>query len=133
MFTIELPCLPLIEERFHNEIRKRYPMSKWDVYTPKNIMDAVKYPEFDFHVFSQVWGSTALGFNGIGDRALTKSYTTVVKEMNLNIYGVFFGERFAYMVKDPNELFQKDFEEHNMKSVFESFKYEPNREIFEEE
>ena len=123
MFKSELPCLPLIEERFHNEIRKRYPMSKWDINTPKNVMDAVKYPEFDFHMFSQVWESTALGFNGIGGQALTKAYTTVVKEMNLNIYGVFFEERFAYAIENPNEIFFEDFDNHNMKAVYEAFKY----------
>lgn len=123
MFKPELPCLPLIEERFHNEIRKRYPMSKWDIHTPKNIMDSVKYPEFDFNMFSQIWGSTALGFNGIGGRALTKAYTTVVEEMNLNIYGVFFGDRLAYAVENPNNLFFYDLDHHSMKAVYESFKY----------
>lgn len=135
MFKPDLPCLPLIEERAKNilkkEIRKEY--YPFNENTPQYIYNAYKYPDFDFNVFSQVWGSTALGFNGIGGQALTKAYTTVLKELNSNMFFVFFEERFAYMVKDPNELFQKDFEEHNMKPVYLSFKYEPNREIFEEE
>lgn len=118
-----LPCLPLIQERFHNEIRKLYPMSKWDINTPKNIMDAVKYPDFDFCMFSQFWGSTALGFNSIGGQALTKAYTTVVYETHLNIFGVFFEDKFAYAIENPNKMFFEDCKNHNMKPVFEAFKY----------
>ena len=135
MFKSDLPCLPLIEERAKNilkkEIKKEYPT--FNENTPQYIYNAYKYPDFDFTMFSQVWGSTALGFNSIGGQALTKAYTVIAHEIHTNIVLVFFGERFAYMIKNPNELFQKDFESHNMKSVFESFKYGPNREIFEEE
>ena len=134
MFKPELPCLPLIEERAKNilkkEIKKEYPT--FDENTPKYIYDAYKYPDFDFTMFSQVWGSTALGFNGIGGQALTKAYTIVLKEQNTNMFFVFFEERFAYMIKDPNELFQKDFENHNMKPVYLAFKYEPNQDYYEE-
>lgn len=135
MFKPKLPCLPLIEERARNilkeKIRKEY--YPFDENTPQYIYNAYKYPDFDFNVFSQVWGSTALGFNNIGGQALTKAYTTVLKELNSNMFFVFFEERFAYMVKDPNELFQKDFENHNMKPVYLAFKYEPNQDYYEEE
>ena len=135
MFTPKLPCLPLIEERARNilkeKIKKEY--YPFDENTPQYIYNAYKYPNFDFNVFPQVWGSTALGFNNIGGQALTKAYTIVLKELNSNMFFVFFEERFAYMVKDPNELFQKDFEEHNMKPVYLAFKYEPNQDYYEEE
>lgn len=134
MFTPKLPCLPLIEERAKNilkeKIRKEY--YPFDENTPQYIYNSYKYPNFDFNVFPQVWGSTALGFNGIGGQALTKAYTTVLKELNSNMFFVFFEERFAYTVKDPNELFQKDFENHNMKPVYLAFKYEPNQDYYEE-
>ena len=135
MFKPDLPCLPLIEERAKNilieKIRKEY--YPFDENTPQYIYNAYKYPDFDFNVFSQIWGSTALGFHGIGGQALTKAYTTVLKEQNSNMFFVFFGERFAYIVNEPNELFQKDFENHSMKPVYLAFKYEPNQDYYEEE
>ena len=126
MFKPDLPCLPLIEERARNilkeKIRKEY--YPFNENTPQYIYNAYKYPDFDFNVFSQVWGSTALGFDEIGGQALTKAYTTVLKEQNSNMFFVFFGERFAYIVKDPNESFIKDFEHHQMRPVYQSVKYD---------
>lgn len=125
MFKPDLPCLPLVEERAKNilkeEIKKEY--YPFDEDTPKYIYDAYKYPDFDFTMFSQVWGSTALGFNGIGGQALTKAYTVIAHEIHTNIALVFFEEEFAYLVKNPNELFKEDLENRNMKAVYEAFKY----------
>ena len=125
MFTPKLPYLPLIEERAKNilkeEIRKEY--YPFDENTPQYIYNAYKYPNFDFNVFSQVWGSTSLGFNTIGGQALTKAYTTVVYESHTDIFFIFFEEDYAYSVKNPNELFKRDLDEHNMKAVYEAFKY----------
>ena len=52
---IELPCLPLVQERFWNAIK--------DDLTKE---DKKYYPEFEMTMFLQIWGSTALGFSGIG-------------------------------------------------------------------
>lgn len=125
MFKPDLPCLPLIEERARNilkeKIKKEY--YPFDENTPQYIYNAYKYPDFDFTMFSQVWGSTALGFNNIGGQALTKAYTTVLKEQNSNMFFVFFGERFAYIIENPNKIFEEDYNNHNMKTVCEFFKY----------
>ena len=68
MFKPDLPCLPLIEERAKNilkeKIRKEY--YPFDENTPQYIYNTYKYPDFDFNVFPQIWGSTTLGFTGIG-------------------------------------------------------------------
>ena len=134
MFKPDLPCLPLIKERAKNilkeKIRKEY--YPFDENTPQYIYNAYKYPDFDFNVFSQIWGSTALGFNGIGGQALTKAYTTVLKEQNSNMFFVFFGERFAYVVENPNKIFEEDYNNHNMKPCYESFKYELNQDYYED-
>ena len=125
MFKPKLPCLPLIEERAKNilkkEIIKEY--KTLDENTPKQVYDAFKHPNFDFIMFSQVWGSTSLGFNTIGGQALTKAYTVIVHEIYANIALVFFEEEFAYLIKNPNELFKEDLENRNMKAVYEAFKY----------
>ena len=61
-----LPNLPLIQERFFNNIQDEL------------IQNNIHYPEFEvISVFSQTWGSTALGFGGIGGQAITSAYTTI--------------------------------------------------------
>lgn len=90
----ELPCLPLIQERFWNAI-------KGDL----SEQESKYYPDFEMTMFKQTWGSTALGFGGIGGQAMTSAYTTVVIENYSGWCGVFFGERLAYKIKNPNQKF----------------------------
>ena len=56
--------------------------------------------EWDIEVvmFPQTWGSTALGYDGIGGAAMTPAYTVIV--MCHNEYCVYFGhDRLAYKIK----------------------------------
>ena len=103
---MHLPCLKDIVETFQSEIYNRdYEYFK-------------KYGcEPQVYVFPQIWGSTALGFSGIGGQAMTNAYTTVVEDINSNYYGVFFGTRMAYIIKDLNQIFFTDMYNHSMKSV----------------
>jgi hypothetical protein len=110
----EYPCLPLIQERFWNAIKD-------DAPTREKIGD--RQPSFDVTVFSEWWGSTALGFPGMGGDAMTKAYTTVIEEENSGWYGVFFGDRLAYLVPRANERFLDDLNRHQMLSVREAKKY----------
>lgn len=55
--------------------------------------------DYDVQVimFPQTWGSTALGYGGLGGAAMTSAYTVVVQEGNCAcVY--FGGERLAYRV-----------------------------------
>lgn len=85
--------------------------------------------EFDVDIFSQVWGSTCLGFDisedgspAIGGRALTKAYTTVIYERVTDRYYVFFGPDLCYVVSEANEAFLEDLKNHQLVSLSESFK-----------
>lgn len=69
----------------------------------------------DIDIFSQTWGSTALGFGGMGGDALTTELTTVIKTAD-NRWYVFFGGGFAYCVKDPTPEFYEDINNHKMAS-----------------
>ena len=103
-----LPCLPLIEERFWNAIKD-------DLSEEEK-----KYkPEFTMDMFEQTWGSTALGFGGIGGQAMTSAYTTVIQDVYSGWYGVFFGERLAYKIKKPNQKFNEDVLHRNMKPAYQ--------------
>lgn len=107
----ELPCLPLIQERFLNCIGSELKFQE------------TKYPDFELTVFQQTWGSTALGFGGIGGCAMTDAYTTVIWENNSKIAGVFFGDRVAYIILQPNEKFWEDVKNKDMESVANKGKY----------
>lgn len=111
---INLPCLPLIQERFYNVIKD------------KEDFNIKYYPEFEMHMFPQTWGDTSLGFGGIGGQAMTTAYTTVVIDNTSGWCGVFFNERLAYVIHNPNEKFFEDLRNGNMESVSRKVKYKMN-------
>ena len=79
--------------------------------------------DFDMYTFEQVWGSTALGFGGIGGQAITDARTYVFIPINRNQKCfVYFAGRFAYAV-DYSEKFMEDVSKCNMASVAMSGKY----------
>ena len=103
-----------------------------------NNLSSIAVPEYDFSVrpkvltgnvkhhrpttydcevtmFSQMWGSTALGFGGVGGQAMTSAYTVIVESGGE--YCVYFGGRFAYLVTKPNEQFRKDIAEQRLCEV----------------
>lgn len=50
-----------------------------------------------YAMFAQTWGSTALGFGGIGGAAMTPAYTVVVKGQEGHL-AVYWAGRFAYVI-----------------------------------
>ena len=82
-----------------------------------------KYTDLSLRVFPQVWGSTALGFGGIGGQAMTAAYTTVVEDAYEGFYSVFFGERLAYLIQNPSDVFFEDMYKCNMKPVSQAGVY----------
>lgn len=65
--------------------------------------------------FSQLWGSTALGYGGIGCDAMTTAETIIIFIRN-GPARVYFGrEQLAYEIDMPNRLFWNDVKNHNMK------------------
>lgn len=84
--------------------------------------DRHSYPAgFRIYHFTQEWGSTALGFGGLGGASSTTAMTTVIGRGNLWV--VCFGGRIAYSLEKPNELFYEDLRKHYMASVDEHIKY----------
>jgi len=61
-----------------------------------------------FAMFPQTWGSTALGFGGIGGQAITSAYVCIIESDILGQFAVYFGGRFAYVIERPNEKFWED-------------------------
>ena len=58
-----------------------------------------------YSMFPQTWGSTALGFGGIGGQAITSAYVCVIESNLVGQYAVYFGGRLAYVIERPNSQF----------------------------
>jgi len=63
--------------------------------------------EISVDMFCQSWGSTALGFGGVGGAAITVAYTIVITTY-AGASAVYFGGRFAYRVEKPTVEFFED-------------------------
>ena len=79
--------------------------------------------DFEIYTFDQLWGSTALGFDGFGGSAMTTATTYVLVPVGVNQKCfVYFAGRFAYSA-DLSEAFKEDLRNHNMEPVYRSGKY----------
>jgi len=67
-----------------------------------------------YSMFPQTWGSTALGFGGIGGQAITSAYVCVIESNLVGGYAVYFGGRLAYVIDRPNEKFIEDISKQRM-------------------
>ena len=93
----------------------------WEAYRNGNkdamVTKTRKHTDYDLTVaamFPQTWGSTALGFGGIGGAAMTTAYTIVIHSSLTDQYCVYFGGGFAYRIERPNEQFFVDMFNQNM-------------------
>lgn len=78
---------------------------------------------FELHIFPQTWGSTALGFGGIGGQAMTEAMTYVLlSRVDGEDCIVYFAGRFAYKVPYSPE-FMDDLLRQCMEPVYKSGKY----------
>lgn len=84
-----------MEERRKVQLDNSYPM-----------LDQVRRPDISeiqvTAMFPQMWGSTALGFGGLGGAAMTPAYTVVVTGPS-NQVAVYWGGRHAYTL-DMNTI-----------------------------
>ena len=79
--------------------------------------------DFELYTFEQTWGSTALGFGGVGGQAITSAITYVFIPISINQKCfVYFAGRFAYAV-DYSDKFMEDVLNCNVASVAKSGKY----------
>ena len=70
-----------------------------------------KHSMYDLTVaamFPQTWGSTALGFGGIGGQAITSAYVCVIESDLVGQFAVYFGGRLAYIIERANGKFTED-------------------------
>ena len=83
--------------------------------------------DFELYTFEQVWGSTSLGFGGVGGQAMTSARTYVFIPINCNQKCfVYFAGRYAYAA-DYSEKFMEDVLAGNIESVAGSSKYKVSK------
>lgn len=54
---------------------------------------------------------------------MTAAYTTVVEDIHEGFYSVFFGDRLAYLIKDPSDAFFVDMYKCDMQPVYQAGVY----------
>ena len=81
------------------------------------------------NMFPQTWPDTAGGFSEPGTvagQAFTTQFTTVMRahvyDTDEEYYGVFFGNKPAYIVDNANEIFFEDLRNQRLKSTYEAKK-----------
>lgn len=100
-----------------NDLRSRHPAGT-------NNFDNGEIYDFD-----QMWGSTALGFGGIGGAAMTTERTYVfIPYCQDDKAFVYFGDRFAYECPVCDRLYQ-DIKNYQVASVMESVRYKNEDEL----
>lgn len=81
-----------------------------------------QYDITDIQMFTQMWGSTALGFDGIGGCAITTASVIIItgsffsKDFSREV-AVYFGGRHAYTIKNPSAAFADDVSKRSMADV----------------
>ena len=79
--------------------------------------------ECDVYSWPQTWGSTAIGFGGMGGASMTTAQTTLVRHNNK--WAVYFGQRLAYLLDKPvTSAFTNDFQTRSMRPVEDCGKYQ---------
>lgn len=77
--------------------------------------------DYTIYMFEQTWGSTALGFPGVGGSAMTEATTYVlIPKKEADCAHVYFGSQFAYKVNGLTQKFMDDLNNHSMASVMEA-------------
>jgi hypothetical protein len=113
------------EKAKHANSTKESQPTLWAEHSRSPRLDEIHVVGF----FPQMWGSTALGFPGIGGAAMTDAYTVVLKCGKQ--YAVYFGGTYAYCVTEPNEKFFEDLAKRNMERVSNSYEYFKAVSLFE--
>jgi hypothetical protein len=81
----------------------------WDrAYASAKHMDHNSFEiwqDINFHIISQMWGSTACGWGGMGGAMMTKAYTMIIENHQNKLAFVYWHGKLAYIV-DTDEKWE---------------------------
>ena len=98
------PNLLFIEENFYNNIRDRHhEIRRWEC-------------NFVVEVFLQEFprATGIFEYDGVFGQSFIRQYITVIRETNHDIWGVYSGNYYAYMIENPNEIMKIDLNNRDM-------------------
>lgn len=108
---------------FYSALHRDLPSRTYTDYEGKEKEARPSVRDCEVYHFPQEWGSTALGFGGMGGSAMTAAYTTVV--IQGNSFCVYFDGRFAYGVTGFNRTaLYEDLKRFDMAAVRNAEKYD---------
>lgn len=113
----------LPEIKYEDRDWEQYRKTKEDTRIQKTRKHTMSDVEV-YAMFPQVWGSTSLGFGGIGGQAITPAYTVIVESSFTGTFCVYFSGRFAYRLNKPTKKFYEDIANRNMLPVSLASNYE---------
>ena len=102
-------------------------LSKGMGYVPRDAKTTREHHPDEIEVagmFPQLWGSTALGFGGVGGSAMTEAYTVALRSRVTGEVCVYFGGRFAYRIEHPTPCLVEDIAAQGLAPIYEAVKYE---------
>lgn len=120
---MKYPNLELIEETFKEKVKEKYP----HIFNEANAV----WHKCTADMFIQTWCNTATGFDlepVCSGQAFKDEYTTVMQLQWLewsnvdnklhtkSLYGVFFGNKLAYILRNQNQKFEFDLRDRCMNS-----------------
>lgn len=79
--------------------------------------------DVEVYHFPQTWGSTTLGFGGMGGSTMTSAYTTVV--ISERSAAVYFAGRHAYTTLEVTPRFMDDVRNYDMAAKYDTGRYLP--------
>ena len=94
------------DPRAWREAQKKDPKARLDDFKARAERRPVERDVSIAGAFSQTWGSTALGFGGMGGASMTTALTLVIECGR--IHYVYFGGRLAYSVPVAGSVFWSD-------------------------
>lgn len=87
--------------------------------------------DLDVEVWMQTWGSTALGFGGIGGQAITSAPTFLIWAQNRSFGLVYFATRFAYEARYPfSKYFHESYARRQLPAVREAHRLRLDKNSF---
>jgi hypothetical protein len=71
--------------------------------------------KINVHIITQMWGSTACGWGGMGGAAMSESYTTVIQSIEGDAIFVYYNGKLAYVADIDDKL--KPYQSNGYKSL----------------
>lgn len=89
-----------------------------EIYKQSEFKTFTGFQEHIHQIHVQTWGSTSIGFGGMGGAAMTLCWMIVVRSGNN--WDVYHNSRYAYTLKCPNLHFFNHLQQHSLVAVKEA-------------